>query len=207
MALAGCGGRDGKSLPASVNRFPDHLSNPALQLSGVYQDAWAGPAAALNLAQPATRQVLAIRGTVPRIDSDEFRTEVDVSLNGRLAACESLGIGEFALEIPADVSVGRHRIFIAFSKTQVLPGADGRSVGAKLAFVGFERKAGQRRAGNDILRQGHGIRLGTGWNVLETFNKETFRWVANDAQFLVMRLEVTVASQGKMIQSSLSRIP
>lgn len=189
LVLAGCGGRDGKPLPASVSRFPDDLSNPALQLSGVYPDGWAGPAAALTLAQPAAKQALSIKGMVPRIDSDEFRTEVDVSLDGRLVARESLGIGEFALDIPADVPVGRHRISMAFSKPQVLPGADGRSVGAKLALVGFEPKAAKRPAGSDIVRQGHGIRLGSGWDVLETFDNETFRWVTNDAQFLVMGLQ------------------
>ena len=189
LVLAGCGGRDGKSLPASVSRFPDHLSNPSLQLSGVYQDGWAGPAAALNLALPGGRQELAIKGMVPRIDSDDFRTEVDVSLDGRLVARESLGIGDFALEMPAAAPAGHHRISMAFSKPQTLPGADGRSIGAKLAFVGFEPKTVKRRTGSDIVRQGHGIRLGTGWDVLETFNKETFRWVSNDAQVLVMGLQ------------------
>lgn len=185
ILLSGCG-RDPKALPAGLNRFPEQLSNPSLQLSGVFQDGWVAQTAALNLAQPKGKQMLAIKGMVPQVDSGQFRTEVQVSMDGRPVARESLGLGEFALQIPAVTPPGKHRVALSFSKPQRLPGADGRDVGAKLSLIGFEPPPAKRPAGAEIVRQGSGIRLGGGWGELETFNNETFRWVANDAQLLVM---------------------
>jgi hypothetical protein len=190
ILLSGCSGqmRNKYAEPASVSRFPQDLARPALQASGISEDGWTAATATLNLAQPAAGHVLAIRGMVPRIDNDRFRTEVRVAVDGRSVGQEPLGTGEFALEIPTGGQPGPHRVALSFSETQKLPGGDGRSVGAKLAFVGFQAVAG-KHAGSEIVRRGSGIRLGPEWGPLEIFKGETFRWVGNDASIFVTGLQ------------------
>jgi hypothetical protein len=182
-----------------LSRFPQQLGNASLEPSGVYEDGWVAEKAAVTLAQPQGRQVLAVRGSIPRIDGRDFRANLTVSIDGRAMAREPVSTGDFSLAIPAEAEAGKRRIGLAFDASQQLPGGDGRTVGARLSFLGFEQPA-RPRAGDEIVQAGSGVRLGSGWDVLETFRNETFRWVANDAQFFVRaaaagdrRLRMTVA--------------
>jgi hypothetical protein len=181
--LAGCG-RETQSPPSALSRFPDHLSNPQLEPSGVFSDGWVAETAAVNLEHPAGRRVLVVRGTVPEIDRPEFRTNLRVSIDGREVARQPLGTGDFSIEAPAGEAAGRRRVTLAFDSSQQLPDGDGRTVAARLSFLGFEYPSAKSRLGAEIVHA-PGVRLGSGWNTLETFKNETFRWVANDAQFFV----------------------
>jgi hypothetical protein len=167
-----------------LSRFSEQLSNPALEPEGVFTDGWVAETAAVNLAQPEGKQVLVVRGAVPGIGRDDFRTMVRVLIDGREVARQSLGIGDFSIEAPAAANAGKHRVTLAFESPQQLPDGDERNVGARLAFLGFERPSGKTRVGAEIVHGG-GIRLGSGWHTLETFRNETFRWVTNDAQVFV----------------------
>jgi hypothetical protein len=85
--------------------------------------------------------------------------------------------GQFEVSAPLpDRHATQRRIDLAFSQSQVLSAVDGRTVGARLDFLGFVPSSEIR----DIVRS-PGIQLETGWGALETFNEENFRWVGNDA--------------------------
>lgn len=185
LLAASCGRSPRGEPPTSVSRFPADLANSQLVLSGIFEDGWSAPASALYLYQPDGKQGLLVRGMVPRIDRDDFRTDFEVRMDQEVVARRSLGLGEFTLETRVPEKPGKHRIELVFGASQQLPAGDGRAIGARLSFVGFEpAKAADQCPPADIVR-GFGLQLGAGWGVLETFRNETFRWVENDAQILV----------------------
>jgi hypothetical protein len=132
--------------PSRVERFAEDLRNPLLQASGVYGDGWVGPVASLRLVQPPDQDELTVRGMVPQIGDaaaggEPFRTELIVLIDGHEAARQPVSPGPFevhaAVPAPAIDSAGPHQVELRFSVTQVLPSPDGRSVGARLSFIGF----------------------------------------------------------------------
>lgn len=184
--ICSCGRGPGGSLPSSLSRFPSDLGNPGLDLTGIDEDGWIGEVGSVTLQQPAGEQMFTIRGMVPRIDQPDFQTQVELRVDNQSVATKTVGVGDFRISAPAPgVAVKRH-VAVRFSATQKLPGRDGRLVGARLQFLGFEpAKAGALNATSDIVR-GNGIELGAKWGPLETFRSETFRWVENDAQIRIV---------------------
>jgi hypothetical protein len=168
-----------------LSRFPGDLNSSQLEVSGIYQDGWVGETASVKLQQPAGEQALSFRGTVPKIGDTDFHTDVELRVNDKGTARQSVGIGDFHIAAPVETGAGERRVTVAFSAAQQLPAGDGRMVGAHVQFIGFV-SAGSVAASTaqDIVR-GSEIRLGSGWGVFETFHAETFRWVDNDAQILI----------------------
>ena len=183
--LCCCGGAPGSGLPSQVSNFPADLKDGKLAASGIYDDGWLAETASVNLRQPAGKQAIAVRGTVPKIGAGDFTTDVAVMVNGREVARRSVGIGDFQVAGGVPDGAGVKQVSVTFSKSQELPGSDGRIVGAHAALIGFvSAKSVEALTGHDIVR-GAEVRLGSGWGVLETFRDETFRWVNNDAQVLI----------------------
>jgi hypothetical protein len=184
--VCSCGRGPGGGLPSSLSRFPSDLGNPGLDLTGIDEDGWIGEAGSVTLQQPAGQQMFTIRGMVPRIDQLDFQTQVELRVDNQSVATKTVGVGDFRISAPAPgVALKRH-VVVQFSATQQLPGRDGRLVGARLQFLGFEpAKSGALNATSDIVR-GSGIELGAKWGPLETFRNETFRWVENDAQIRIV---------------------
>ena len=178
-------GRRGE--PSSLSRFPADLAGRGLEPAGVYADGWISQNASVNLYQPEGDQLIVVRGMTPKIAREDFRTDLELRVDGETVAKRPLGLGEFTLEARVPSHPGKRRIGLVFSASQQLPAGDGRTVGALLRFAGFEplpaRKLG---AGDEIVERGSGVRLGAaGWHQLETFQNETFRWVSNDARIAV----------------------
>lgn len=183
--LCSCGGSPSGSLPPQVSRFPGDLANPKLEVSGIYQDGWVDKTGSIKLRQPAGEQALSFRGTVPKIGDANFHTDVELKVNDRGIAHQSVGIGDFHIAVPVGAGAGERRVTVAFSTAQQLPAGDGRMVGARVKFIGFVSAGSVAEStAHDIVR-GSEIRLGSGWGVVETFRAETFRWVDNDAQILI----------------------
>jgi hypothetical protein len=183
--LCSCGGSPSGSLPSQVSRFPDDLTNPKLEVLGIYQDGWVDKTGSVKLQQPAGEQALSFRGTVPKIGDADFHTDVELKVNDKGIAHQSVGIGDFQIAVPVGTGAGERRVTVAFSAAQQLPAGDGRMVGARVKFIGFVSAASMAApTAHDIVR-GSEIRLGSGWGVVETFRAETFRWVDNDAQILI----------------------
>ena len=180
VSLLSCGVRP-IGPPSRLSRFPDDLKNTSLSVSGVYEDGWTGKNVAVNLRQPSGEQVLILRGMVPKIGSDDFHQSVELSVDGNVVDKRPVALGEFQIAVPVENREGVRHVAVAFGATQLLPGGDNRLTAARLASVGFE-SAGTR---NDIVH-GAGIQLGTGWDGVELFEGETFRWVDNDAQIRVI---------------------
>lgn len=172
-----------RGLPSKLDRLPAELTNPALRISGIYEDAWVGEKGSLDLEQRKGDEIVSIRGTVPQIGDAHFQIELELRLDDQALAHWDLRPGDFAVSAPVPTGAGTRRVALEFSRSQQLPG-DGRSVGARLSFIGFEPQSGQKGAPSDITR-GLNLQLGSSWGVLETFHNETFRWVDNDAQVAV----------------------
>jgi hypothetical protein len=183
LVLYSCGGNSGSRLPSQLSRFPDDLGNAKLEASGIYEDGWADESASVNLEQPRGKQTLAVRGLIPRIADPNFRTDVELRVDDRRVARQAVGIGDFRISAPVESAPGKRRVTLTFQPSQQLPGADGRTVGARLQFLGF--KPGQPEEGPADIVHGPDLTLGSGWGALETFRGQTFRWVENDAQVLV----------------------
>jgi hypothetical protein len=184
--VCSCGPGSKAGLRSSLSRFPDDLNDPRLELAGIFEDGWIGEAGAATLQQPAGNQVITVRGVVPRIDQPDFQAQVALTVGGRSLATQTVGVGDFRISAPASGGAAQRRVTVHFSATQRLPGGDGRLVGARLQFLGFEPPGpGQPIERSDIVR-GSGIELGKNWGALETFQNETFRWVENQAQIRIV---------------------
>jgi hypothetical protein len=146
-----------------------------------------GDVASVTLQQAAGEQMISLRGMVPKINQPDFQTEVELRVENQRVATKTIGVGDFRISAPAlGATAQRRHVAVQFSATQQLPGGDGRRVGARVQFLGFEpAKSGELSAASDILR-GSGIELGAKWAPLETFRNETFRWVENDAQIRII---------------------
>jgi hypothetical protein len=168
-----------------LSRFPDDIENPQFEVSGIYDDGWTAKEASLTLRQPPGDEALLIRGTVPKIAAEEFETAVSVKVNQKEVARKSVRIGDFQIAAPVEAGAGTRRIELGFSAAQQLPAGDGRSVGARILSIGFVPSTSiSALPPLDIVR-GPDVQLGSGWGQLETFKKQTFRWIDNDAQVLV----------------------
>jgi hypothetical protein len=180
-----CGVRSSGRLPSELKRFPEDLSHEGLDVAGIYPDGWVAPTASVSLGQPGRRQALVVRGVVPKISDAAFRTDIELRVDDRPVARQSVGVGDFRLAAPVQDGATKRRVQMIFSASQQLPGGDDRAVGARLQFLGFEpAQMAERGAARDIVH-GSGLQLGSGWGALETFRNETFRWVENDAQILI----------------------
>ena len=183
--LGSCAGGSAGRLPAGLQRFPDDLGNQSLDVSGIYPDGWTAQTAAANLQQPGGRQAVAVCGVVPRSRDAAVRTEVEVRVDDRPVARQSVGVGEFRIIAPVPAGAGKRRVQVAFGASQQLPEGDDRTVGARLQFLGFEPAGPAASAPPLDIVRGFDLHLGRGWGVTETFHNETFRWVENDAQIVI----------------------
>jgi hypothetical protein len=180
LLLASCGGLGDRS---RLSQFPADLTDPKREVSGIDQDGWMEDTSSATLAQPSGDRQLTIRGMVPNLGNANFQTTVQLRVDNLEIGTKTVGPGEFQLSEPVQSAPGNRRITVTFSQTQQLPGGDGRTVGARLQFLGFEPSS-RKASGGDIVRSA-GIQLGGGWGVLESFRGETFRWVDNDARIRV----------------------
>ncbi len=177
--LCGCN----PNLPSKVESIGE-LSNPLLEVRGIYPDGWIGENASCILQQPAGAAFLSIRGSVPKAGAEEFQTELSISIDGREAVSHALTPGDFEISTPVPSGAGTRKVTLAFSHSQMLPG-DGRLVAARLTAMGFEF----HRTGPPEISLSARIRLGNGWGGVESFGGETFRWVENDAYIKVQTQE------------------
>src|SRR5438105_744903 len=94
-------------LPSQLAQIPQDLNNFLVEANGIYSDAWVGEAASCNLRQPTDAKSLTIRGTVPKIEgSDDFHTDLSVSIDGQEVAHQSLSPGDFELAAPVSKGEG-----------------------------------------------------------------------------------------------------
>jgi hypothetical protein len=123
--------------PQAISAFPDGLTDPLLEYSGVVENGWTAEACSFRLSRPAGTQAVEIRGEVPHAGDSDFRTEMTVLVDGVEVGRRSLSIGQFRVQFPTSATAGPRRIECRFSKTQPLPKPDHRSFSARLTFVGF----------------------------------------------------------------------
>jgi hypothetical protein len=123
--------------PSVVDAFPAGLANPNLEYSGLYEDGWSSEDASLVLDRPNPESQLVVRGRLPSVGVSDFKSRLNVVVNGHPAAEQDLTSGPFQLIVPAPSGTGRTHVELHFSATQRLPGADGRPVGAMLTSIGF----------------------------------------------------------------------
>ena len=181
LLLALCCCARGSRFPSELAHIPQDLENEKLDVEGIYRDGWIAEEASCSLEQPGEARFLTIRGTVPTIAGDpDFRTDLDLSIDGQKVGHQQIRPGEFEFSAPVMPGSGRRRIAMTFTEVQTLPAGDGRQVGARLEFIGFAETS----AVSDIVYSPK-LQLGDGWGLLETFRNERFRWVENDAEILV----------------------
>lgn len=124
--------------PQFVNDFPSDLVNPNLEYSGIYDDGWVSDHAFALLSQPGEMAQLVVRGLVPQVSDPAFETQLIVLVDGQEVARTLLGPGDFEIRAIPLPGGELRRVELRFSRDQMLPAPDDRSVTALLGFIGFE---------------------------------------------------------------------
>lgn len=127
--------------PVQLRNFPEDLSNKNLEYSGIYEDGWISERAFFVLSKNEASTSLTVAGTVPQIDDVGFKTILSLRINGKEVASKTLSTGAFEINVPVSRSPGepaRKRLDLIFSRSQQLPGADGRITGGIINFIGFK---------------------------------------------------------------------
>jgi putative transposase len=132
--------------PGSLSVFPQDLTNPTLEYSGIYEDGWLSEAAFFRLRQPANTRDLVIRGLIPQTGIPDFTSDVVVLLDGQTVARQSLKLGDFEIRVPSQATEMPHQIELRFSRTQNLSYADTRLIAAlsKLAVKPRRLRLGRK---------------------------------------------------------------
>ncbi len=128
--------------PQQITKFPDDLTHPHLEYSGLYEEGWVGKNFKVRLTQPESGQEAVIRGMIPQVSADGagFRTEATVLIDGKPVEKRMLKTGDFEIRVPCGAVAGPRWIEVRFSEDQLLPAPDGRRTVAHIKFVGFEPK-------------------------------------------------------------------
>ena len=128
----------GRLPPSYLTKFPADLANKNLEYSGIYEDGWISEKSFFKLSLPTLGAKLHVTGSLPRVGSAEFSTDMVLSVDGRVVERRHIVPGAFDVVADSFDQPGIHRISIEFASTQRLPGEDGRVVGAKIDSIGFE---------------------------------------------------------------------
>jgi len=124
--------------PALLRHFPDDLSNPSLEYSGIYEDGWVGDEAYMMLRSPKQARQLLIEGKIPSFNHEKDPTTLQIWLDGNMLAEKTLSIGDFSVKITLDpLSAQRHRVELRFSNLRPMPDVSQRPVTALLTQIGF----------------------------------------------------------------------
>jgi hypothetical protein len=118
-------------------QIPDAVRKQRFASSGIDKDGWVRKKSLIALPNPDGSRTLVIRGLVPRVDREDYATEMTLKLDGSIVLTRRLGLGDFEIRAPVAGSPGVRHVELSFSRTQVLPKGDGRSVGARISEMGF----------------------------------------------------------------------
>jgi hypothetical protein len=124
--------------PSAVQRFPDDLVNEGSFYSGVFDDGWLSERSFFILQAPAEGITLSVRGEIPYIEAAGYATVLSITVDGLLLAQPELYPGKFEVSVKPPGRHSLHLVELAFTNLQQIPEPDGRRVGAKLDFVGFD---------------------------------------------------------------------
>ena len=126
----------------AMNSFSKDLIKTNVLYSGAYEDGWISEHSYFYLKTPSSYKDYKIRvkGQVPNIGNKNFISKLEIFINSQPVCSKVLIIGNF--DIGCRISkpgtdTNLKRIEFVFSKTQLLPGNDGRQVGAYINSLGF----------------------------------------------------------------------
>lgn len=126
------------SPPISLQHFPADLADKNLEYSGIYEDGWISESSFFVLSPSTSSKYIKVVGTVPQIKDVNFSTVLKLSLDGKEITSQNLGLGNFEVKVPITSFTPKQRVALVFSNYQTLPSPDGRIIGGKIDFIGFE---------------------------------------------------------------------
>jgi len=118
--------------PAALQRFPEDLSDPDLEYSGIYEDGWVGEDSYAVLAGGPAAD-LQIRASVPAHAGKHLK----VIVNGHVVASVPVVAGPLDLHVRVPASSTRRLVELRFAATIHLKAPDLRPAAALLSFLGF----------------------------------------------------------------------
>jgi hypothetical protein len=124
--------------PAMASKFPDDLTHPDLEFSGIYEDGWLSEHAWMRPSAGGPDAFVVVEGVVPQLGDPGFRTTLTVLVEGREVWRRELAPGEFSVREKLSGLPARPKVELTFSGFQRLPEGDGRPVSAQVKRVGFE---------------------------------------------------------------------
>ena len=126
------------SPPAELRVFPRDLGNPDLEFSGIYEDGWISEESFFVLGGKPGASHFRIAGQIPLVKDEGFSSTISVRVDEAPAVTRELKLGNFSVDVPLPApSERKHRIDIHFSKSQILPGSDGRATAGLISYLGL----------------------------------------------------------------------
>ena len=107
---------------------------------------------------------------IPKIDRDDFKTEVDVLWDHKVVAESRLGLATSPSRhafLPAPASIELESVYVG----PAFAAGDGRPSGLDCRFAGFEPVSSDSSIGPDIVSDGAAIHVGSGWRSLEAHGR------------------------------------
>ncbi|MBV8246752.1 MAG: hypothetical protein JOZ38_12570 [Candidatus Eremiobacteraeota bacterium] len=173
---------DNLAPPHTLANFPSDLMNPALEYSGIYEDAWMGPRFSVRLSSEQPTDVLRLRFLLNAQAQDRI---LHIAVDGRtICNCiERHGSTRWVVYAFPEQQVGDHRITITTRAPHGIGPNDPRPAWARLDSIGFQQ---------DVL-QTLGLRLATPdlWQPAEFESDRPFRWIRPGATFTLPSASVS----------------
>jgi hypothetical protein len=123
--------------PTAIDFSQSALDYPLLEYCGGYDNGWVGKAYRVRLTSTSSTSELVVQGLVPMIrEDDQFKTEMQVLIDGVQIHRETMKPGYFTRRIPG-VKAGPQWIEFRFSNTRQYP-PDTRAFSAQFKTIEFE---------------------------------------------------------------------
>jgi hypothetical protein len=119
--------------PRAIRSVPGGLANLGLEYSGIYEDGWIARESYAQLSAGGPDR-LVIHALIPTGTPGQH---LRLFVNGLLLQSRSVRPGELDLNLPLPASSGRRKIELRWTRLIRLPVPDGRSVAARLTFLGL----------------------------------------------------------------------
>ena len=127
--------------PRFISQFPEDLfKTKGLEYSGIYEDGWISKDSKVTLDGSTKGDYVRLKGFVPEMSNRAMKGSLSVAINGELPYKVSTKPGAFDLLLPIKQGHANTCIDLAFSEETYLEGDDGRSISAKIEYMGLFNK-------------------------------------------------------------------
>ena len=149
-------------------------------------DGWVGTTTSWALRQSSPTAILAIRCMVP---AEVGSNMLQVHLDGNKIASHAVDPGEHDLRFAIVGAIAERSVTLDWDRSSSLPAPDGRQVSARILRIAIDPiqgSASEWTPDTDIIARGGPVGLGFGWQPLETWQGNAFRWLSGSCEIAIV---------------------